>query len=63
VILVTAEVALDLICRSVELDPLNVDVIIRRYEAASSEAAILVETGTAFTSRRRGRSEGPIRID
>jgi hypothetical protein len=27
------------ICRSVELDPLYVDVIIRRYEAASGETA------------------------
>jgi DNA modification methylase len=33
------------ICRGVELDPLYVDVIIRRYEAATGEAAILFETG------------------
>jgi DNA modification methylase len=33
------------VCRGVELDPLYVDVIIRRYEAATGEAAILFETG------------------
>ncbi len=36
------------VCRRVELDPLYVDVIVRRYEAASGEAAILVETGETF---------------
>jgi hypothetical protein len=43
--------------RGVELDPLYVDVIIRRYEAASGEAAILVETGDSFheLSARRER--------
>jgi hypothetical protein len=41
----------------VELDSLYVDVIIRRYEAASGEAAILVETGDSFheLSARRER--------
>ncbi len=36
------------VCRGVELDPLYVDVIIRRYEAATGEAAILFETGETF---------------
>ncbi len=36
------------LCRGVEIDPLYVDVIIRRYQAASGEAAILVETGESF---------------
>jgi DNA modification methylase len=36
------------ICRGIELDPLYVDVIIRRYEAAMSGQAILAETGETF---------------
>ena len=36
------------VCRGVELDPLYVDVIIRRYEADSGQAAVLVETGESF---------------
>ena len=36
------------VCRGVELDPLYVDVIIRRYEAATSNAAVLIETGESF---------------
>ncbi|TAL82619.1 MAG: hypothetical protein EPN75_02015, partial [Beijerinckiaceae bacterium] len=35
-------------CRGVELDPLYIDVIVRRYEAASGEQSILVETGETF---------------
>ena len=31
-----------------ELDPLYVDVIIRRYEAATGQAAILADTGEPF---------------
>ncbi len=31
------------ICRRVELDALYVDVVVRRYEAASGKAAVLVE--------------------
>jgi DNA modification methylase len=45
------------ICRGVELDPLYVDVIIRRYEALTGEAAALVETGERFqdlAARRAG---------
>ncbi len=36
------------VCRGVELDPFYVDVIIRRYEAATGEMAVLVETGETF---------------
>jgi DNA modification methylase len=36
------------VCRGVELDPLYVDVILRRYEATSGKAAILVDTGETF---------------
>ena len=44
-------------CRGVELDPLYVDVIIRRYEAATAKNALLVETGESFgeLSARRER--------
>jgi len=50
------------ICRGVELDPLYVDVIVRRYEAASGTAAVLVETGETFEEleqrRTRERASG-----
>ena len=36
------------VCRGVELDPLYVDVIVRRFEAATGTAATLVETGETF---------------
>jgi DNA modification methylase len=36
------------VCRGVELDPLYVDVIIRRYEAVTSDTAVLTETGERF---------------
>jgi DNA modification methylase len=35
-------------CRGIELDPLYVDVIVRRYEAATGAPAVLVETGETF---------------
>jgi hypothetical protein len=38
------------VCCGVELDPLYVDVIIRRYEAATSTSAILADTGEPFAS-------------
>jgi DNA modification methylase len=43
------------ICRGTELDPLYVDVIVRRYEVATSKSAVLAETGETFaalTARR-----------
>jgi len=36
------------VCRAVELDSLYVDVIVRRYEAATGTPAVLVETGEGF---------------
>jgi DNA modification methylase len=38
------------VCRGVELDPLYVDVIVRRYEAAMGNAATLGETGETFAT-------------
>ena len=50
------------VCRGVELDPLYVDVIIRRYEAATGDPAVLVETGETFQAlgARRGRETAPV---
>jgi DNA modification methylase len=45
------------VCRGVELDPLYVDVIVRRFEAASGEAAVHVESGETF-NELRARREG-----
>lgn len=36
------------VCRGVEVDPLYVDVIVRRYQAVTGNAAVLVETGETF---------------
>jgi DNA modification methylase len=36
------------VCRGVELDPLYLDLILRRYEAVSGKAAVLVETAETF---------------
>jgi DNA modification methylase len=36
------------VCRGVELDPLYVDVIVRRYEGMTGNVAILVKNGEAF---------------
>ena len=49
------------VCRGVELDLLYVDVIIRRYEAATGDPAVLVETGENFQAlgARRGREAAP----
>jgi hypothetical protein len=45
------------VCRGVEFDPLYVDVIVRRYEGASGQAAVVAETGESFRelSARRER--------
>jgi hypothetical protein len=51
------------ICRGLELDPQYVDVIIRRYEAATGKAAILDETGEEFSvlaSRRAAEAASQI---
>ena len=50
------------VCRGVEFDPLYVDVIVRRYEAATGNPAVLVETGEAFEplGARRAREAAPV---
>jgi DNA modification methylase len=44
------------ICHGVELDPLYVDVIIRRYAAVTGKSAVLVETGETFEALALRRS-------
>jgi DNA modification methylase len=50
------------VCRGVELDPLYVDVIVRRYEAATGNPAVLVETGETFEAlgARRSSEAAPV---
>ena len=50
------------VCRGVELDPLYVDVIVRRYEAATSNRAVLIETGEIFEALavRRAHEAAPV---
>jgi DNA modification methylase len=44
------------ICRGVELDALYVDVIIRRYQAATGGLGVLVETGETFEAAAARRA-------
>jgi DNA modification methylase len=37
-------------CRAIELDPLYVDVTIRRFEATTGQSAVMHETGESFTA-------------
>jgi DNA modification methylase len=48
------------LCRGVELDPLYVDVIVRRYEAATGNPAVLIGTGETFEllATRRSKENG-----
>jgi DNA modification methylase len=50
------------VCRGVELDPIYVDVIVRRYEATTGNPAVLVETGETFESLalRRANEAAPV---
>jgi hypothetical protein len=50
-------------CRGVELDPLYVDVTIRRFEAATGDAVALVETGETFEllALRRASEAAPVK--
>jgi DNA modification methylase len=45
------------VCRGVELDPLYIDVIIRRFEAITGKSATLEDSGETFTelTERRAR--------
>jgi DNA modification methylase len=45
------------VCRGVELDPLYVDIIVRRYEAATGNPAVFVETGEMFNVMAARRAE------
>jgi hypothetical protein len=49
-------------CRGVELDPPYVDVIVRRYEAATDNSAVLIETGETFEALAacRAREAAPL---
>ena len=50
------------ICYGVELDPLYVDVILRRFEAATGENGVLAETGECFidvAARRANEAAEP----
>ena len=47
-------------CRGVELDPLYIDVILRRYHSETGESAVLEETGETFDELRERRSR-PVR--
>jgi DNA modification methylase len=46
------------VCCGVELDPLYVDFIIRRYEGSTGTSAILVEIGDALEEMAAGRPDG-----
>jgi DNA modification methylase len=50
------------VCRGVELDPPYVDVIVRRYEAATGGPAVLIETGETFEllALRRASEAPPV---
>jgi DNA modification methylase len=50
------------VCRGVEFEPLYVDMIMRRYEAAAGNPAILIETGGAFVplALRRPSEAAPV---
>jgi DNA modification methylase len=53
-------------CRGVELDPLYVDVILRRYEAVTGRPAVLESTGETFAElaqrRRRDAEDRPLAL-
>lgn len=45
------------VCRGIELDPLYIDVIIRRYQDATGKPAVLIETGESFRDLAARRQE------
>jgi len=53
------------VCRGVELDPLYVGVILRRFEVATGKPAVLAETGEAFEAlaARRMAERSPLGED
>jgi DNA modification methylase len=50
------------VCRGVELDPLYVGVIVRRYEATTGNPVVLIETGETFEAlaTRRAVEDVPV---
>jgi DNA modification methylase len=50
------------VCCGGELDPLYIDVIVRRYEAATDNSAVLIETGETFEALAacRAREAAPL---
>jgi DNA modification methylase len=46
------------VCRGVELDPLYVDLIARRYEVATGNPPILIESGESFNAVAARRATG-----
>jgi hypothetical protein len=48
--------------QGVELDPLYVDVIVRRYEAATGDAATLFETGETYEALGPRRASEAARV-
>jgi DNA modification methylase len=44
-------------CRGIDLDPLYVDVAIRRWQAMTGQDAILASTGQSFAELEKGRPE------
>jgi hypothetical protein len=48
--------------RGLALDPLSVDVVVRRYEAATDNPAVLIETGEAFDvlAARKSSEAAPV---
>jgi DNA modification methylase len=50
------------VCRGVELDPLYIDVVVRRYEAATGNHAVLIESGESFEAlaARREMEQAPV---
>ena len=41
------------VCRGIEIDPLYADVVVRRYQEVTGNAATLLETGETFEARER----------
>jgi hypothetical protein len=52
------------VCRGVELDPLYIDVVVRRYGATTGNPAVLIETGETFEALASSRAieEAPVSL-
>ena len=51
------------VCHGVELDPLYVDVIVRRWEGVTGKTATLQETGETFGELSAHRAQGAGRFN